>query len=177
MNLTRIDSPDAAAVQHVADALTLLPYLPPRPHRLADAGSGGGVPGIPLAIVRSDVRVTLIEATGKKARFLEQTARELRLTNIQVVNARLEDAAGLREAFDVVVARALAPMDKLARWCLPLVRVGGALLAMKGPRAHGELAGAARTIARLGGRPAVLHPVDEPNLDGHIIAEVRKAAI
>src|SRR4051794_13493442 len=73
MNLTRIDTRDTAEVGHIGDALTLLPYLPREQHRLADIGSGGGIPGIPLAIARPDAQVTLIESTQKKANFLDNT--------------------------------------------------------------------------------------------------------
>src|SRR5689334_11730720 len=91
MNLTRIADRPVAEVQHIADSLTLLPFLPKEPHRLADVGSGGGVPGIPLAIVRPDVEVTLIESTKKKAQFLRDTTSALRLSNVNVVDARAED--------------------------------------------------------------------------------------
>src|SRR3954464_8206573 len=79
MNLTRIADRAAAEVQHVGDGLTVLPYLPKEAHRLVDVGSGGGVPGIPLAVARPDVSVVLVEATGKKAAFLAETAKALGL--------------------------------------------------------------------------------------------------
>src|SRR5690348_7735138 len=106
MNLTRIADRAAAEVQHVGDALTVLPFLPREAHRLADVGSGGGVPGIPLAVARPDVSLVLVEATGKKAAFLTETARALGLTNVRVVNERAETAGrgDLREACDVAVA-------------------------------------------------------------------------
>jgi 16S rRNA (guanine527-N7)-methyltransferase len=113
MNLTRITDRLAAEVQHVGDALTVLPFLPKAGHSLADVGTGGGVPGIPLAIARPDVRVALIEATKKKAAFLQTAVDALGLTNVRVVAERAEDAAavsGRRESFDVVVARAVATM-------------------------------------------------------------------
>src|SRR5438105_3582274 len=103
MNLTRIADRAAAEVLHVGDALTLLPLLPAGAHRLADVGSGGGVPGIPLAVARPDATVVLVESTRKKAAFLEAAVRELGLPNVQVVGRRAEDAghSGLRESFDV----------------------------------------------------------------------------
>src|SRR5262249_21373880 len=87
LNLTRIVDPAAARIGHIADALTLLPYLPlvrEKPIALADVGSGGGVPGIPLAIVRPDLCVTLIESAGKKCAFLSETAASLGLKNVKV---------------------------------------------------------------------------------------------
>src|SRR3954463_10215443 len=91
MNLTRITDRAAAEVQHVGDALTVLPLLPKDPHRLADVGSGGGVPGIPLAVVRPDAQVVLIESTKKKAAFLRQAAEAMELTNVRVSEERAEE--------------------------------------------------------------------------------------
>src|SRR5690606_25311570 len=88
MNLTRIVDREHARVQHIADALTLLPLLPAGSHRLADVGSGGGVPGIPLAILRPDVSVTLIESVGKKAAFLEEAVGALALANVSTWRGR-----------------------------------------------------------------------------------------
>src|SRR3954469_667651 len=127
MNLTRIVTREAAEVGHIGDALTLLPFLPKEKHRLADVGTGGGVPGIPLAIVRPDVHVLLIESTKKKAAFLRQTIEQLGLPNATVIAERVEDVARAgqkdRESFDVVVARAVATMNWLAEWCLPLLKL------------------------------------------------------
>src|SRR4051812_498931 len=84
MNLTRITDRAAAEVHHVADALTLLPFLPPGPHSLADVGTGGGVPGIPLAVARPDAQVLLVESTKKKAAFLRSAVEQLGLANVKV---------------------------------------------------------------------------------------------
>jgi 16S rRNA (guanine527-N7)-methyltransferase len=137
MNLTRIVDRQQAENLHVADALTLLPFLPAGEHRLADVGSGGGVPGLILAIARPDARVTLIEATKKKAEFLKTTAAELELPNVEIAAVRAEEAgrSNLRESFDVVVARAVGTLDWLAEWTLPLAKKGGMVLAMKGAKA------------------------------------------
>jgi 16S rRNA (guanine527-N7)-methyltransferase len=176
MNLTRITDRPAAEVQHIGDALTLLPYLPKKPIRLVDVGSGGGVPGLPLAIARPDAQVTLIESTKKKAVFLRQTADTLGLTNVTVVDQRAEDVGHSvdREKFDVAVIRAVATMDWLAEWCLPLLKTGGQMLAMKGQRISEELPVAATAIRRLGGAPAVVHTVELPGSEHRVIAEVVK---
>lgn len=177
MNLTRITTREAAEVQHVADSLTLLPLLPAGPHRLADVGSGGGVPGIPLAIARPDVQVTLIEATKKKAAFLERAAGELGLANVRVLAERAEAAGHLpdhREAYDVVVCRAVATMDWLVEWCLPLATRRGKMLAMKGPKVAEEIPAAERAIKRLNGGPAAIHRVDLAGAEGHVIVEIAK---
>ncbi|CAA9424141.1 MAG: 16S rRNA (guanine(527)-N(7))-methyltransferase [uncultured Phycisphaerae bacterium] len=179
MNLTRITDRAAAEVQHVGDALTVLPFLPAAGAiRLADVGSGGGVPGIPLAIARPDARVMLVESTKKKAAFLKQAAAELGLSNVSVSEWRAEDVgrSNSRETFDVAVARAVATLDWLAEWCLPLAKPGGRLLAMKGARAAEEVPAAARAIKLLGGGPAVVHPVDLPGSEHRVIVEVPKVA-
>jgi len=171
MNLTRIESPEAAELLHVADSLTLLPFLPREPHSLADVGSGGGLPGLPLAIVRPDVRVTLIDATLKKAAFLEQTAAQLGLKNVKVLPQRSELIRGPQ--WNIVTARGLAPMEQLVLWCLPLVKPGGKLLAMKGPKGRDELPSAEPAIKHFRGLPAIVH---EANLPGrsHIIIEIER---
>jgi 16S rRNA (guanine527-N7)-methyltransferase len=176
MNLTRIDTKEAAEVGHVADALTLLEYLPRNAHYLADVGSGGGVPGIVLAIVRPEVKVSLIESTQKKAAFLQQTANSIQLTNLRIVPLRAEDFAKAegREAFDVVTARAVGAMDKLVEWCLPLVKPGGKLLAMKGEKITAELPVARPIIRRLRGGEPVVHPVELPGATHHVIVEIAK---
>ena len=175
MNLTRIVDRASAEVQHVGDAMTLLPYLPAS-GAIADVGSGPGVPGIPVAIVRPDLAVTLVEATQKKATFLREAATELGLANVTVVSDRVETLGrgDGRQRFDVAVARAVATMDWLAEWLLPLVRVGGSMLAMKGPRAADELPVAAWAIGQLGGGPAVVHPVDLPGTDHRVIVQIAK---
>jgi 16S rRNA (guanine527-N7)-methyltransferase len=176
MNLTRIADQGAAEVQHVGDALTVLPYLPKEAHRLVDVGSGGGVPGIPLAAARPDVSVVLVEATGKKAAFLAETAKALGLANVRVLNERAE-AAGrgeLREACDVAVARAVGALDFLVEWCLPLVKKGGRMLAMKGARIAEELPAAQRAIRLLGGGEAVVHPEVLPGAEHHVVVEIPK---
>jgi 16S rRNA (guanine527-N7)-methyltransferase len=176
MNLTRITDRAAAELQHVGDSLTVLPYLPREAHRLADVGTGGGVPGIPIAIVRPDVTVLLIESTKKKAAFLKQAVEELKLPNVSVSEWRAEDVghANSRETFDVAIARAVATLDWLAEWCLPLVKTGGKLLAMKGPKVLEEIPVAKRAIKLSGGGEPVVHPVDLPGTEHRVIVEIAK---
>ncbi|TMB95752.1 MAG: 16S rRNA (guanine(527)-N(7))-methyltransferase RsmG [Chloroflexi bacterium] len=124
---------------------------------LVDVGSGAGLPGLPIKIARPDLRVTLIESDQAKAAFLVHACAALGLEQVEVVARRAEDAGQdphLRETFDVAVARALAPLPVLVELCLPLVRVGGRLLAQK---TEGEDTGAAsRAIGLLGGRLATV---------------------
>jgi 16S rRNA (guanine527-N7)-methyltransferase len=164
MNLTGIKDRAAAQTHHVGDALTLLPLLPNKPHRIADVGSGGGIPGIILAIARPDAQITLIESTQKKADFLKSTAATLELNNITVAPTRAEDAGlgPLRESFDVAVARAVGATDRLAEWLLPLVCVQGIAIAMKGPKLQAELPDALSAIRLLGGGDPEILPADSP---------------
>ncbi|HEV8604675.1 MAG TPA: 16S rRNA (guanine(527)-N(7))-methyltransferase RsmG [Tepidisphaeraceae bacterium] len=178
INLTRITERADAEIGHVGDALTLLPFLPKGSHGLADVGSGGGVPGIPLAIVRPDSQVILIESTQKKAAFLGKAIETLRLRNVQLFIDRAESAGrgNARESFDVVTARAVGPMNLLVEWCLPLVKTGGKFLAMKGAKVIEELAEADKIIPKLGGGPPAIHRAQLPGTDHHVIVEVPKIA-
>ncbi len=115
----------------------------PADARVADVGSGAGLPGIVLALARPDLRVTLIEPLLRRTTFLDEAVVELGLGNVTVLRSRAEDVDGqLVPAFDVVTSRAVAPLPKLAAWCLPLTRSGGLVLAMKGSSAEEELAAA-----------------------------------
>jgi 16S rRNA (guanine527-N7)-methyltransferase len=177
MNLTRITDRAQAELLHVADALTLLPHLPSKGCRLVDIGSGGGVPGLPLAIARPDVAVFLVESTKKKASFLAYCAEQLGLMNVTVSELRAEEVGrdpATRERFDVATARAVGTMDWLSEWCLPLLKVGGKVLAMKGPKGLEELPLAARAIALGGGGEAIIHPVELPGTDHRVIIEIPK---
>ena len=121
--------------RHVPECLALARMLPDGPGRLVDVGSGGGLPGIVIAIARPDLRVTLLESTRKKAEFLRATARSLGL-DVEVVNERAETLSG---DFDLATARAVAPLDRLIPWVMPLLRSGGSLFAIKGERWREEL--------------------------------------
>ena len=155
-NLTSITDPDEIAALHFLDSLTCLAALDfPTDARLADVGTGAGLPGIALAIARPDLRVTLIESTQKKCRFLEHVIHLLPLPNAVIQCGRAETAGrdpGLRESFDIVAIRAVARLAVAAELCLPLTRIGGAALVMKGPRAGEEVLEASPAIAILGGR-------------------------
>ena len=178
MNLTRITERGAAEVQHVGDALTVLRFLPKDECRIADIGTGGGVPGIPLAIARPDAFLLLIESTKKKAAFLIEAVEALGLKNVSVSEWRAEDVArgNGRETFDVAVARAVATMDWLAEWCLPLVKKGGKMLAMKGKKVAEELPAAKKAIQLAGGGEVIVHPIDLPGTEHHVIVEIPKIA-
>ncbi|GAA0423021.1 ribosomal RNA small subunit methyltransferase G [Acrocarpospora corrugata] len=123
--------------------------------RLVDIGSGAGLPGIVLAIVRPDIRVTLLEPLLRRTVFLNECVDALGLDNVEVLRARAEEVAGERE-FEVATARAVAPLDRLLTWAMPLLGPDGMLLAMKGERAAEELEGAASQLRASGARTAEL---------------------
>lgn len=119
---------------------------------VADVGSGAGLPGLVLGIARPDLQVTLVEPLLRRTTFLQEVVDDLGLPNVEVVRSRAEELHG-RRTFDVVTSRAVAPLDKLLGWCLPLTSPEGAVLAMKGARAAEEIAGAMSALRRLGCAP------------------------
>ncbi len=134
--------------------------LVPAKAGVIDVGSGAGLPGIPLALARPDLRVTLLEPMARRCTFLQEVVEHLKLDSVEVFRGRAQDIVGERPAAgapaDVVTARAVAPLGSLAAWCLPLVRIDGVLLAIKGATAAEELSAAATAVRAAGGiRPRV----------------------
>jgi 16S rRNA (guanine527-N7)-methyltransferase len=126
----------------------VLERLVPEEATVADIGTGAGLPGIVLALVRPDLQVSLVEPLLRRTTFLEEAVEQLGLGNAEVVRGRAEDLRGT--TYDVVTSRAVAPLGKLAGWCLPLLDEGGLMLAMKGESAEDELAGAEGELEALG---------------------------
>ncbi len=167
-NLTSITEREQVRTRHFLDSLSCWLALRQAPGRLIDVGSGAGLPGLPLKILQPQLPLTLVEATAKKAGFLEHMLQVLGLQDARVLAARAEEAGQMpteREAYDWAVARALAPLPVLAEYLLPLVRVGGRMLAQKGREAASELEAAGEAIRMLGGGEAQLLPVQVPGLD------------
>lgn len=149
--------------RHILNSVALHELLPSGAS-VADVGSGAGLPGIPLAILRPDLQVTLIEPLLRRSTFLTQAVDDLGITGqTRVVRSRAEDH---RETYDIVVSRALAPLPRLLDWCEPLRAAGGAILALKGRSAVDEVAAAAQLLARSRLDAAVLsvraHSAAEP---------------
>lgn len=157
-NLTAIRAPDQAITHHILDSLVVLAHLD-GVERLADIGSGGGLPGIPLAIARPALMVTSIEAVSKKASFQQQAKIELKLTNLAVLNERVESVRA-DPLFDVVISRAFSDLSEFVRLTQHLLRPGGRFLAMKGVYPEAEitsLPAAVRVVEAL--------PLQVPGLD------------
>jgi 16S rRNA (guanine527-N7)-methyltransferase len=143
-------------LDHVLDSLSCFLFEPLGAARsLVDVGSGGGLPGVPINIVEPGVRTTLVEATAKKARFLRWVVEHLSLEGVEVENARVEEVArnaAHRGAYDVAAARAVARLSVVAEYCVPLLRVGGHVISMKGRPEGEELAEGERAAEMLGAR-------------------------
>lgn len=154
MNLTAITEHDEVYNKHFLDSLMIAKALDlSKEFSLCDVGSGAGFPSIPLAIVSNNAKVTIIDALNKRINFLNDLVTELSLTNVVALHERAEDFAKVkREAFDVVTARAVARLNVLSELCLPLTRVGGYFIAMKGQDGKNELSEAKNAIETLGGK-------------------------
>ena len=166
VNLTSIDDPTDVQIKHFADSLAVLGVLPPGGLRLLDVGAGAGFPGVPIKLVRPEIDLTLLDATGKKTVFLSHLVGTLGLERVQVLTGRAEELGQRpdeREAYDVVVARAVASLRVLAELCLPLARIGGMAIAQKKAGVDDELHEAGRAISILGGR---LRPIVRYRLPG-----------
>ena len=139
VNLTAITSPEGIEDRHFADSL-LFAAQPEVQGKLVDVGTGAGFPGIVAKIYKPDLALTLMEPTGKRVDFLKYACAELGLTGVEFAKERAEEAARKiwREQFDVASARAVAALPVLSEYCLPLVKVGGSFIAMKGPEADAE---------------------------------------
>lgn len=181
LNLTSIRAADEAWIKHITDSLQgLATGLFEGEQRVADIGSGGGFPALPLAIVRPDLRWTLVESTGKKCDFLQATAEKFGL-NVEVVNKRAEAVGhdrNLRARFDIATARAVGTLSEVCELCLPLVKIGGHAVLWRGQRAPEEVQETKAALKKLGGvaksgedTPGVLRPyqLSGHELDYHIV--------
>lgn len=153
MNLTALDTPEKIIPLHYADCALVADKFP-QGATVVDVGCGGGFPTLPLAILRPDLHITGIDSTGKKVQYVAETAKLLGLENVRTVTGRAEELGrdpAWRETFDVVTSRAVARMNLLDELCMPLCRVGGRLVFLKGAAGRVETAEATAGMARLGG--------------------------
>lgn len=151
MNITAITDEAEIIARHYADCLFAAKYLP-QGATVIDVGSGGGMPTLPFAIARPDIKITALDATAKKTAYISDTARALELANVQTLCGRAEElgrSAELRCKFDVVCARAVARLNILLEWCIPFCKTDGIFIAMKGKNAEEELCEAANAMEKL----------------------------
>jgi len=182
VNLTSITNPQDVLTRHFLDSLACLFAIPPSEQRkrlrLLDVGSGAGFPGLPLQIAFPDWQVTLLEATGKKVRFLEDVIASLGLTNAQALQGRAEELAHdqrHRAHYDLVTARGLAALPTLLEYCLPFCRPGGLVISPKKGEISAEVEQGKRAAATLGGRFIEARPFSLPGLEDQRVLVVFQA--
>lgn len=181
LNLTAITDPHEVAVKHMVDSLSCLDeHVFKEGATVLDLGTGAGFPGIPLAIIRPDLRITLFDSLQKRLRFLEGVISQLGLTNVVTLHGRAEETAKLsdyREQFDIITSRAVARLAVLAEWSLPFGRIGGYLVALKGAAYEEELQEAKKALDILGKATVQVKPVTLPTLDDkRAVLYVKKTA-
>ena len=161
LNLTALTDYSQILLKHYIDSLTVSKYIP-EGARIIDVGCGAGFPALPLAIFRPDLDITALDATAKRIRYVDSTAKALGLDNLHAVAARAEEYvnAGNRESFDIAVARAVAELCTLSELCLGFVKVGGCFISMKGQKGEEELAAASRAIKLCGGAESLIIRAD-----------------
>lgn len=177
MNLTAIREPEEVLIKHFVDSLALLRFAElPQGAKLIDVGTGAGFPGLPLKIARPDLRLVLLDSLKKRLTFLQAVCDALGL-DADIIHSRAEDGgklSGLRQNFDAAVSRAVAPLNLLAEYCLPFVRVGGIFLAAKGPQVKEELSQAEKAFHLLGGRAEKTAEYFLPDGSGRTLVTVKK---
>jgi 16S rRNA (guanine527-N7)-methyltransferase len=166
-NLVSRRAREELITRHVPECAALAGLLPAGPARLLDVGSGGGFPGIVIALTRPELEVHLLDSTAKKTAFLTEAVQELGLTNVTVHTGRAEELVRgeLRASFDLVTARAVAALDRLLVWTVPFLAPEGVLYAVKGERWREELEEATQALRRTGAR-VLATPDDLPQRDG-----------
>ncbi len=180
-NLTTIVDPEAIVVRHFLDSLALAAvWRPQQPTSLADIGTGAGFPGLPLKLLWPEMRLLLVESVGKKTDFLTHIVRSLGLSDVEISTARAEELGRqpqYREQFTAVTARAVATLNVLAEYCLPLCEVGGLFVAPKSSDGTREAVEAEPALQKLGGVVETIQPVRLPGLEERTIVVVRKVQI
>lgn len=171
VNLTRITDKNEVYLKHFFDSITpLLEFsdLFKGEKSLCDVGAGAGFPSLPIKILCPDLSITIVDSLGKRLKFLDELVSDLSLDKVTLVHSRAEDAGqnkNLREKFDLVTGCAVARMSVLSEYCLPLAKVDGYLVALKGPKAQDELAEAKNAIEVLGGSVKEVKELTLPDTD------------
>ena len=177
VNLTAIKEPEEISVKHLLDSLLIFKYVDfPENAKVIDVGCGAGFPSFPMLIARNDLKMTFLDSTAKKLKFIEDTLEQLEL-EASVVHARAEEEARKnvsRETYDFSVARAVANLRSLSELTLPFVKPGGYFIAMKGKEGEEELEGAKNSIKELGGKTEALHSFTLPDGSARTIIVIKK---
>ena len=176
MNLTAITELEGVILKHFIDSLMVLRFLPNEAKTLIDVGTGAGFPGLPLKIAKNELKVTLLDSLNKRLIFLEALKEKLNL-DFELVHARAEELGrkeNYREKFDVSTSRAVASLNVLSEYCLPFVKVGGLLIAMKSGNVDEELKSAKKSIALLGGKIEKVEKFNLPNDISRSIVVIKK---
>lgn len=181
MNLTAITEPHEVAVKHMIDSLSCYrEEIFTAAARIVDVGTGAGFPGIPLKIFQPELELILMDSLNKRLNFLREVAGNLGLQGVAFVHARAEEAGKNkqhRESYDIAVSRAVARLNVLCELCLPLVKVGGWFIALKGAQYEDEVHEAAKALTILGGQVADIRPVSLPGLaDKRAVIYIKKVA-
>ena len=180
-NLTAIRDAESIRTKHFLDSFScVLAWKASPPNQLIDVGTGAGFPGIPIKILYPNLKLTLVESVGKKAMFCQHIVRVLGLEHVEVIRARAEDLGqdpGHREKYDWAIARAVANLKVLSEYLIPLVKIGGMVLAQKGESGPAEAQSAEEAMKLLGGKLKQLIPVNLPGVaDDRYLVVVEKAA-
>lgn len=173
INLTAITKQEEIILKHFIDSITIANYIPANA-KLVDVGTGAGFPGIPLKIIRRDMEITLLDSLNKRINFLKEVIEKLSLKKIQAIHARVEEIGqnkSYRESFDVATSRAVANLATLSEYLIPLVRLDGICISMKGSEIEEEIKQSRKAISVLGG---IVEKVDsfqlpQTNMDRNLI--------
>ena len=180
INLTAITKPEEIILKHFIDSITISKYIKSGSY-ICDIGTGAGFPGIPLKILRDDITVILVDSLNKRIKFLDEVIEKLDLKNIQTIHARAEEFGQnkkYREKFDIATSRAVANLATLSEYLLPLVKVNGRAICMKGPGATEEISGAKNAIKLLGGKIQNIYEFELPHSDiERCVIEITKEKI
>ena len=167
INLTAITEMDDVILKHFIDSMTVFKYIE-NEESIIDVGTGAGFPGIPIAIMKEDVKITLLDSLNKRINFLNEVCSELKINNVETIHGRAEEIGKNkehREKYDIAVSRAVANMSTLSEYLIPLVKIGGKCICMKGSEIEQELEQAKFAIKELGGKIEKVEKFTLPDSD------------
>ena len=167
MNLTAIIDPNEIILKHFIDSIIISKYVNENAN-VVDVGTGAGFPGIPLKIVRNDINIVLVDSLNKRINFLQEVIKELKFSKIEAIHSRVEEFAKkreYREKFDYATSRAVANLSTLSEYLVPLIKVGGKCICMKGPNVDEEIKDGKNAILILGGKLEKIDKLKLPDSD------------